>query len=243
MKLNIPPGTWPPGGWQYFDPKTNYRENKPTEHDRREAAQSILNMRRNNRHIYKGLDLTYEASLQALEDYTVKRMVNMGQWQLIIKDGEIAPANPKAVVLKKKLFPPRLDAKPAEEKKPSWLERARKLANGVRTLTDWVGHGQQPVPQAVADRRASICVTCSLNDTKSNNPLTNSVSEAIHKQMELKEHINLRTSMDDKLGTCKACLCPLKLKVWTPIKFIEEHTDREMILELATNCWITAELV
>jgi len=238
MKLNIKEGHWPPGGWQYFDPKTGYRETKPTEHDRREAAQAIMAMRKNNPHIYKGGDLTYEASLEALELFTARRLNNQGLSQFLV----IAPT-PVALV-KKKSVPVVAKAEGAEpaERSSSWIDKIRKLGTGASTLRDWVGGGMKPVDQATAERRAKVCVACPLNKSGGLvNSITASIASAIHAQSELKNNLKLATPYDSKLNTCSACECPLPLKVWVPSETILNHTSKEVMLDLDKDCWIPKE--
>lgn len=251
MTLNIPENAWPPGGWSYRDPKTGYTELKGKEKNRVKVAQGIEQMRLNNPHVYPKAEATFEKSLLALEDFTARRLATKGLFQFVIyAPGEPFPPNmPEAV--KKKLAPPplpprpkpvaRADAKPAAR---PWVDKLRRLANGVSTLADWVGHGQKPVDQATAENRAVVCVACPLNNTAPDwiGRLTTSASQAMHDQMEVKAELELRTSLDSKLGVCDACLCPLALKVWTPLEFIEKHLDRDVFFELDKNCWILKEL-
>lgn len=241
MKLNIPPGTWPPGGWQYFDPKTNYRETKPTEHDRNEAAEAILAMRKNNKHIYRGNDLTFASALESLEAFTAKRLEYKGLKQFLLPDQPVQQSTP---LVKKKASVQGQVAKVAEEKRHNFVERIKRIASGSQTLKDWIGEGHNPVSFELAEARSSLCVSCPLNDSGPDllAKITSAVSEAIHKQMELKQHLNLRTTNDAKLGTCSACLCPLKLKVWSPLEFIEDNMDQSVAMELDPSCWILSEM-
>jgi hypothetical protein len=243
MKLKLASGHWPPGGWQYYDPKTGYRETKPTEHDRKEAAQAILQMRRNNPHIYPPETLSLELSLEALENYTVQRLANQGLMQFVMSDTPVVLL-PEPV--KKKLFTSRNPAvaRPAANPvKDSWWDKVQKIVGGVSTLSDWVGHGQKPVDQATAEQRASVCVQCPLNKTEGiMGAITGGIAAAIKAQTELRNHLELHTQHDDKLLTCSACACPLPLKVWTPLQFISDHLERDVYIELDQNCWILKEL-
>lgn len=238
MKLNIPDGSWPPGGWQYFDPATNYRETKPTEHDRREAAQAIFDMRQNNKHIYKGQELTYQNSLLSLELFTARRLLNRGLTQYVLST---VPVIPRQVQTKKKLNVGAAPAAKSEEK--SLFNKLRQIAGGAATLKDWVGNGQRPVAQELANLRASTCVSCPLNQKGGAlESITRSIGNAIKSQTELKNHLQLATPDDAKLLTCSACECHLPLKVWTPIRFISEHLEPDVYIELDRNCWILKEL-
>jgi hypothetical protein len=42
----------------------------------------------------------------------------------------------------------------------------------------------------------------------------------------------LSTPYDDRLNVCKVCLCPLKLKVHTPLKYISAHMNEAVLADL-----------
>jgi hypothetical protein len=235
MTLNLPNGHWPPGGWQYLDPKTGYRELKPIERDKMEVANAILAMRRNNRAHYPPNTATLEASIAELELYTARRLFNKGLKQYVVTS---IPAPP--VTVKKKLEAV-VAARPAA--RSNWFDQLKNIAGGVATLADWVGHGQQTIDQAKANARASICLSCPKNQkTGLIGSIVSSIANAIQSQTELKNHLKLSTPSDEKLHTCSACDCHLPLKVWVPIITIKKHLDPEVYVQLDPNCWILREL-
>jgi len=61
--------------------------------------------------------------------------------------------------------------------------------------------------------------------------------------MEKLEERKLTTTSDDKIQICEVCTCPLRLKVHTPLKFINAHLDDDVLrdLERVHGCWIPAE--
>ena len=69
-------------------------------------------------------------------------------------------------------------------------------------------------------------------------------AQVIAKQLERISGMKLTTSVDDKLQICTVCLCPLKVKVHTPVEYIKRHTTPEVASELAAvpGCWVTKEL-
>lgn len=246
MKLNLPAGHWPPGGWQYFDPKTNYRENKPIERSELEVAEAMLGMRRNNRSKYPPEACTLEACIEELRLYTVRRLVNKGLKQFSMADQSPVPVMPQ---LKKKpheqsqISHGASAAKPAVAGKGNWIDRAKRILGGVSALSDWVGEGQQPVAQEVADFRAGVCTACPLNQkTGMLGSVVASVAEAIKTQTGLKAGLELSTIHDANLHTCTACDCHLPLKVWVTLKTISEHLDPEVYVSLDPKCWIINEL-
>ena len=52
--------------------------------------------------------------------------------------------------------------------------------------------------------------------------------------------MDLKTSKDAELNVCQACLCPLKLKVHTPMSLIQKRLKPEQRAELDPKCWILA---
>lgn len=131
---------------------------------------------------------------------------------------------------------------------PQWLGRklresaaaVRKLVAGIGVLTDWLGDSADPVAPEVAETRAQTCAGCPKNRPGGlGDFFTTEASELIRKQLEAKADMNLSTKSDGSLGVCSACLCPLKLKVWTPMEHILKHTSDEVKRQLDERCWIT----
>lgn len=126
---------------------------------------------------------------------------------------------------------------------------AVKFKGGLQLLYDWVGHGGAPVPKEQAESRASVCVSCGPPKTGGHNDredlsrfFTVPVSEAIRRTLELKNHLEIKTSYDDGLFTCDMCLCPLKLKVHVPKPFLKDHTPPDELAKLPDYCWLKKEL-
>ncbi len=113
---------------------------------------------------------------------------------------------------------------------------------GARTILDFEESGEPPVDNFKALERAEVCVTCPMNEAGDlTRFFTIPASEQIRKQLERKHELKLETGLDHKLNVCSACLCPLKLKVWFPLKFILTHMSDEVKAKLDSKCWITAE--
>jgi hypothetical protein len=117
------------------------------------------------------------------------------------------------------------------------LDRASKYIHGITVLKDWIGDGGFSVDQHTAQSRTNKCLLCPMN--KPGLKLADAVSGEIKKQMELKRDIQLRVIGEKALFTCEACLCPLPLKVWTPIQNI--WLDPEEYEHYWSDCWLVAE--
>jgi len=123
--------------------------------------------------------------------------------------------------------------------------KARKLWAGIKTLNAWLDSGEPPVPADQSAKRAATCVACPLNGSSDlTSWFTIPAAASIKRQLERMQKRNISTSLDDKLGVCSACLCPLKLKVQTPLKFIQPNMSGETLNDLrrGANCWLVSEL-
>jgi hypothetical protein len=67
------------------------------------------------------------------------------------------------------------------------------------------------------------------------------VSDAIKTELERRKGMNLATSSDDKLGVCKGCSCPMKLKVHVPFGQFWPDMLEESKAALWGKCWILEE--
>ena len=120
----------------------------------------------------------------------------------------------------------------------NFIEKAAQIAGGAETLSDWVGHGAVPVQRDRAQQRANVCLSgCPHHTSKST--ITEAVALAIKKQIELKNHLQLRVDGEKSLHSCDVCGCAMRLKVWTPIEFIAP--DPEEREKLWANCWLLKE--
>jgi len=119
---------------------------------------------------------------------------------------------------------------------------AKSVAAGVRVLLDWLGAGAKPVRPELAGARAQICVACPKNDGGDwRSVFTEPVANKIRQQLEIKNQMKLATTHDGALRVCSACMCPLPLKVWTPLEHILKFTDQGTKEQLDPRCWIIHE--
>lgn len=119
----------------------------------------------------------------------------------------------------------------------------KRVAAGAGTLKDWLGAGGVPVDRPLAEGRAAGCAVCPKNVAGDlTSWFTQPVAERIKAQVAMKLDLNLTTAVDEKLGICEACACPLKLKPWVPLPHIREHLSDEVKARLDPGCWILKEL-
>lgn len=106
----------------------------------------------------------------------------------------------------------------------------------------WLGEGGKPVPPDHAQRRADVCLTCPNNQEKPIYEIfAGTIANTVIRQLRLKDEMALRVRREECLHVCSVCLCILKLKVHTPLKFILESTSLEGLHEQNPRCWILTE--
>jgi len=121
---------------------------------------------------------------------------------------------------------------------------AHKIFDGVKAIQAWQADGAVAVNKELAESRAAVCVECPLNGQGDFSKwFTKPAAAAIARQVEWLTGQNLRTSQDDKLNICEACLCAMKLKVHLPIKYIKMGLTPAVIEELrkGKDCWKVKE--
>lgn len=125
--------------------------------------------------------------------------------------------------------------------------------SGLAALADWLGDNGDPVHPLVAELRAQRCVEgdegkpCPLNKAPKWWELAENVKTRaarwIHKELELKGHMQIRVPQEDRLHMCSACGCCLPLKVWAPRDVVRKHTTQKTIDKTPAYCWLRKELI
>lgn len=122
--------------------------------------------------------------------------------------------------------------------------RVAALAAGAKSLAEWIGEGNVPVDGQLSTARAKVCSVCPLNKPGDlSNFFERATSELIRRYIETAQDSKLTTPYDQKLGVCDACLCPMRLKVHTPLKHIMSNMAAGTIDELDDKCWIVEEMM
>lgn len=169
---------------------------------------------------------TVEAEVDA---YNTERMKSIDGGNAFIQDGGSAPPN----------FPMPLRQARAEGDVAGAVKNA---VAGIATWLEWFG--DEPVAKFKAEGRAAVCVACPLN-VRGNvlqrfNAVTGQALTSVFAAMHSRKML---TPFDNQLGVCDACDCPMKAKVWTPIKIIANHLRPEAREKLWAECWMRKELL
>lgn len=116
---------------------------------------------------------------------------------------------------------------------------------GAAILRDWIGGGGEPVSKELADKRAHQCLQCPMHRPAKfwEVAFKDPIARAIRRQLEMKRKMDLRLSCEEQIAMCATCGCCMRLKCWTPIKHIAEHTTDDKLSEYPkTGCWIRSEI-
>ena len=229
---------WPPGGWQYYQPQTNWEAPTPLQVTFDQQVKNIVTMRTRNPQFKLSTD--YMVAATDLEKFTEKRIGSHPKYCI----------GPEAVAAQKKTPSPSFPSRA--------LQAAARVVLGnenadPRALEEWLGSGKRPVEAQVSERRATVCAFCPANSSSSVCPdpqrnswrrwVTKPVANAIRKYMAIRHSMNLSTTRDSELGKCLACHCELQLKIHSPIDHIRSNLSPETVAELRRypDCWVMSE--
>ena len=226
---------FPPGGWQFTDPKTQWKIPDPRSTDLNTAVSMVIGHRRANSPDGPTDPVVVKSEIIEFTCQRLMRELPQTAWKDWLCAGDVLPES-------KKNF---LHSRPSQ---PSLVkrvvahiaERLAALPNGLKVMAEWVGEGCEPERQDIVERRASICATCPENaDSSFYDLITGPIADSIKRVSQLKSHLTLETKNDGKLGVCDVCGCHLKTKIWVPKKHVVAHT--KFSRKLPAHCWIERE--
>ncbi len=113
--------------------------------------------------------------------------------------------------------------------------------SGLAVYRELFSNQSVPVAREEAERRASVCVVCPQNRVGSlRDWFIETTAKGITDLFGIMKDLDLTTSVDAKLGTCVACRCPTRAKVFVGMDTINRHMKPEVRAKLDASCWITA---
>lgn len=222
MQIEINDHTTPPGGWQFFEPHTGWWIPNPVSVTLSQASTLLVQHRLSNLAITTKFNLLTNLDLvkEEIKTYTRKRL------------GVVEPT----------ALPKSQSRRPLPQVVAEGVAGVKLAAAGGALLLEWEESGQPPVREDIAEHRASVCASCPRNGQGDYTRwFTVPISEMVRKRIQRLHAMKLATKFDERLGVCEACLCPLKLKVHTPLDIIHRHLRPEAKAKLWEQCWITAE--
>lgn len=223
-----------PFGLKFYQPETRFNANNA--HSFNGLVDQVVAMRRANPALVAkhGWSVDWNVVADEVDAFNAAICERMGWTEFITSAAPTAPPPPS----------PKFKAlSQVDEKQLSAVARkVKKVWQGVKTLNDWIESNKPAVPPEQSEMRANVCVSCPLNGSGGLEEwFTKPAAAAIKVQFSKLSERKLSTTVDDKLNVCSACLCPLKLKVHTPLEFISPHMSQEVRNALNPACWITAE--
>jgi hypothetical protein len=210
---------FPPGGFRYYQPQTNWAP--PAWLSFHDTVVAIMNHRNKNPHQAQqfGWSSDYNKIADELDLFNALIALESGWLDFVMGEGVPEPPKP---------LPPR---------QPQPLS-GRAVVAGAKSLAEWTIDGEI-VPSEVAEARAAICVQCPVNRPGTlSDWFTEKAANLIQRQFEIRASRELKTRSDEHLGLCDACGCPLKLKVFAPLRVIQKYLSPDVQAKLWEKCWI-----
>lgn len=108
------------------------------------------------------------------------------------------------------------------------------MLSGVKVLGSWMWTGFKKVDIEEANRRATICAACPLNQPSGGcsacaaNAMREAVTQILGRD---------RTVAHDSLNVCHICGCSLKVAVWVPMELLLKHKPETA--DRPAWCWLS----
>jgi hypothetical protein len=212
---------FPPNGWIFHQPQTNWTAPSPKSSTFDQTVQQIIKMRRDN----GGLTVRHRLALDP---------VSVGNELETFTRARLGIPNPTAAQ------PYNITMAPLVV---TATDDVLKLAGAVAMLMDWNDNGLPPVAQDQAKVRAAVCAKCPLNSmAKLNEWLSVPVAGALKQKLARLYSLPLKTPGEGQLGLCLASFVPLTLKVHAPIGVIQKRVESRKLTGLAEGCWVMSEI-
>ena len=214
---------FPPNGWIFHDPRTNFTAPSPKSTTFDGTVQLIIKNRMANGAMVVRHKLAIDpvGVGKELEIFTRRR--------LGIPDP--APPTPPAMLL------PGLSNAVVGS-----VEGIKKLAAGAIILLSFEQSGLAAVDAATANDRANKCTTCPKNNrSKFEEWRQLPVAITLTAKTPRLSSAKLTATKESELGLCDALFSPCARLAHIPLEFIEKKAKAEFKAQLDQNCWITAK--
>lgn len=224
-----------PNGYRFVQPETNWQPRRYSSFD--SIVTSLISHRKGRPDLMAkhNWSIDYDVVAEEVERFNVNRCQKHG-WNNYLDEADFGGGAP----------PKQMPLSQADQRQVSAAAgRVTKIWAGVKTLNEWIDSGEAPVDQELSNSRALVCSKCPKNgEGDMTSWFTRPAAAAIKRQIEKLEHKKLSTPYDSAINICEVCLCPMRLKVFTPIKFIKAHITDAVFDELprSPRCWMIDEL-
>lgn len=221
----------PPGGWQFYQPETKWRNPTPISSTLSQTVQLIVKMRKANPAITAKFKLATnpEAVKTEVLRFNRKRLgLPVEGTPLPFR---VPPSNQSARA-----------AGAAGAAKTDAMSGLKRAAQGTAVGLEWLGKGAKTVPQELADKRAATCVACPR--MVAGEWYVTAPAELIKKSIEAwkaltgNSDFKFETAQGDKLKSCDVCKCLMPLKCFVPLEHIIAKTPEDVMKEFPQTCWV-----
>lgn len=223
MSAQLSHSQTPPGGWVYYQPQSRWNAPNPIANTFDQQVVNIIKHRQANpaMTIQHKLATDFNSVAAELDAFTRARL------------GMPPISFPKQM-------PPPAATPALSGAVVGAVAAVKKIAAGAALLMEWEESNMPPVSAQLSESRAQICSACPKNEQGKSltDYFTGPLSEKMRARFARLFAMNLTTTVDDKLFVCSACLCPLRLKVFTPMELILKRLKPEQRSELDSRCWI-----
>lgn len=220
---------FPPGEFQLLLPETGMKESVHGSFD--EVVNAFALIVKKNPALAQKQGWPYDRSGQEnfVEDQNARRLMAAGWSKFVEVETQSAPIS----------WTPSIDVK-----KNPFGKVVQRAKAAVSAYEDLFING--PVESSLSESRANVCSVCPRNNTKDSlaDIFVESAASAISSLISFTRSKNLTTSLDDKLGICEACGCPMKAKVHVRVDELVKSMPKEDYDALSKEnpvCWIRSE--
>lgn len=132
--------------------------------------------------------------------------------------------------------------KPLSPRSPSLSQGVGAVVAGAKIIVEMFGSEGPIRDKKLANDRALTCAVCPLNGRGNWTRFFTVPAQAmVRKLLGMVKDLGLQTDLDEELGICEPCGCPLKGKVWARTEHILKHIPAADKAALHPGCWITKE--
>jgi hypothetical protein len=238
---------FPPGGYRFFQPQTGWPPDPTTEFSGMTLEQTedkVIEHRKDNPRFKLPIDRkTVEEDVCMYTAATLPKPSHPFDPEFCLTD---RASKKEAGLPPSRSLPaagPRAAAQPVAGGAGSAIGIwARNTIAGIGTYLKWFG-SRVTVPHSVSGVRAMTCLVCPKHSTHPGalDRMNQIIGSELMRVMNILTLRKLATSVDDRLGVCLACDCPVKVKVHCDLKHILENITPEAKAALDPACWILSE--
>lgn len=113
---------------------------------------------------------------------------------------------------------------------------------GARIVAAWIQTGAPTAPIDLVVLRSSTCLRCPMNQKTRAGGFLNWLIQTL---ISVRTRWRMPLYCHDRLHTCTACMCPLRIKIRVPIETVAQGIDFPAgeLTKFWGECWIRREII